>query len=130
MRLRRYRTEDLPILARLFGETVRQVNCRDYTLPQVEAWAAGEADLLTRDSWFQRLYTLVAEAGGRIVGYGNVEDTGYLDHLFVRWDCQGQGIAAALCDALEATAGNWGWTPSLSTPPRPPCPSSSAGAMR
>ena len=50
MRLRRYRTEDLPILARLFGETVRQVNCRDYTLPQVEAWAAGEADLLTRDS--------------------------------------------------------------------------------
>lgn len=96
MRLRRYRTEDLPILARLFGETVRQVNCRDYTLPQVEAWAAGEADLLTRDSWFQRLYTLVAEAGGRIVGYGNVEDTGYLDHLFVRWDCQGQGIAAAL----------------------------------
>ena len=29
MRLRRYRTEDLPILARLIGETVRQVNCRD-----------------------------------------------------------------------------------------------------
>ena len=100
MRLRRYRTEDLPILARLFGETVRQVNCRDYTLPQVEAWAAGEADLLTRDSWFQRLYTLVAEAGGRIVGYGNVEDTGYLDHLFVRWDCQGQGIGTALYRAL------------------------------
>ena len=67
MRLRRYRTEDLPILARLFGETVRQVNCRDYTLPQVEAWAAGEADLLTRDSWFQRLYTLVAEADGLVL---------------------------------------------------------------
>ena len=66
MRLRRYRTEDLPILARLFGETVRQVNCRDYTLPQVEAWAAGEADLLARDSWFQRLYTLVAEADGLV----------------------------------------------------------------
>ena len=96
----------------------------------MEAWAAGEADLLTRDSWFQRLYTLVAEAGGRIVGYGNVEDTGYLDHLFVRWDCQGQGIAAALCDALEAHCRELGWTPSLSTPPRPPCPSSSAGAMR
>ena len=107
MRLRRYRTEDLPILARLFGETVRQVNCRDYTLPQVEAWAAGEADLLTRDSWFQRLYTLVAEAGGRIVGYGNVEDTGYLDHLFVRWDCQGQGIGTALLEAVLALADNW-----------------------
>ena len=107
MRLRRYRTEALPILARLFGETVRQVNCRDYTLPQVEAWAAGEADLLTRDSWFQRLYTLVAEAGGRIVGYGNVEDTGYLDHLFVRWDCQGQGIGTALLEAVLDLADNW-----------------------
>ena len=107
MRLRRYRTEDLPILARLFGETVRQVNCRDYTLSQVEAWAAGEADLLTRDSWFQRLYTLVAEAGGRIVGYGNVEDTGYLDHLFVRWDCQGQGIGTALLEAVLDLADNW-----------------------
>lgn len=130
MRLRRYRTEDLPILARLFGETVRQVNCRDYTLPQVEAWAAGEADLLARDSWFQRLYTLVAEAGGRIVGYGNVEDTGYLDHLFVRWDCQGQASPQPCVTRWRPTAGNWGWTPSLSTPPRPPCPSSSAGAMR
>ena len=89
-------------ISRLFGETVRRVNIRDYTLAQAEAWAAGEADLLTRDDWFRRLYTLVAEADGQIAGYGNVDDTGYLDHLFVRWDCQGQGIAAALCDALEA----------------------------
>ena len=102
MNLRRYRTEDLPVLVRLFGETVRRVNSRDYAPPQVQAWAAGEADLLTRDSWFQRLYTLVAEADGRIVGYGNVDDTGYLDHLFVRWDCQGRGVATAICDALEA----------------------------
>ncbi len=64
MRLRRYRTEDLPALARLFGETVRRVNYRDYTPAQVEAWAAGEADLLTRDNWFRRLYTLVAETTG------------------------------------------------------------------
>ena len=101
MDLRRYRTEDLPALSRLFGETVRRVNIRDYTPAQVEAWAAGEADLLTRDDWFRRLYTLVAEIDGQIAGYGNVDGTGYLDHLFVRWDCQGRGIATALCDALE-----------------------------
>ena len=102
MELRRYRSEDLPALARLFGETVRRVNIRDYTRAQTEAWAAGEADLLARDDWFRRLYTLVAVVDGRIAGYGNVDDTGYLDHLFVRWDCQGQGVATALCDALEA----------------------------
>ena len=102
MELRRYRSEDLPALARLFGETVRRVNIRDYTRAQAEVWAAGEADLLARDDWFRRLYTLVAVVDGRIAGYGNVDDTGYLDHLFVRWDCQGQGVATALCDALEA----------------------------
>ena len=101
MELRRYRAEDLPILAHLFGETVRRVNSRDYAPPQVQAWAAGEADLPARDDWFRRLYTLVAETDGQIAGYGNVDDTGYLDHLFVRWDCQGRGIATAICDALE-----------------------------
>ena len=102
MNLRRYRTEDLPALARLFGETVRRVNIRDYTPAQAEAWAAGEADLLTRGDWFRRLYTLVAETDGQIAGYGNVDAAGYLDHLFARWDCQGQGVATAICDALEA----------------------------
>ena len=101
MNLRRYRTGDLPALSRLFGETVRRVNIRDYTPAQAEDWAAGEADLLTRDDWFRRLYTLVAEIDGQIAGYGNVDGTGYLDHLFVRWDCQGRGVATALCDALE-----------------------------
>ena len=42
MDLRRYRAEDLPALSRLFGETVRRVNIRDYTPAQAEAWAAGE----------------------------------------------------------------------------------------
>ena len=101
MNLRRYRSEDLPALSRLFGETVRRVNIRDYTPAQVEAWSAGQADLLARDGWFRRLHTLVAEADGRIAGYGNVDGTGYLDHLFVRWDCQGRGVATAICDALE-----------------------------
>ena len=77
------------------------MNIRDYTPAQAEAWAAGEADLLTRDDWFRRLYTLVAEIDGQIAGYGNVDGTGYLDHLFVRWDCQGRGVATVLCDALE-----------------------------
>ena len=99
--IRPYRSADLPALARLFGETVRRVNSRDYTPAETEAWAAGERELLERDGWFRRLYTLAAEEDGQILGYGSVDGTGYLDHLFVRWDCQRRGIAAALCDALE-----------------------------
>ena len=105
MNLRRYRTEDLPVLVRLFGETVRRVNIRDYTPAQAEAWAAGEADLLTQDDWFRRLYTLVAEADGRIVGFADRDGSGYLDRLYVHKDYQGCGIATTLCDYLEKDAG-------------------------
>ncbi len=47
-------------------------------------------------------YTLVAEKNGMVVGFGDMDRTGYLDRLYVHRDCQGQGIATALCDRLEA----------------------------
>lgn len=39
---------------------------------------------------------------GLIVGFGDIDDTGYLDRLFVHRDYRGQKIAAVLCDRLEA----------------------------
>ena len=49
MEIRRHQSGDLAELACLFGETVRSVCAGDYTAGQIEAWAAGEADLLERD---------------------------------------------------------------------------------
>ena len=45
--------------------------------------------------------TLVAEENG-ILGFGDIDETGYFDRLYVRGDAQGRGVATALCDALEA----------------------------
>lgn len=102
MEIRRYQSEDLAELVRLFGETVRTICRRDYTVGQVEAWAASEAELLQRDKWFHTLYTLVAAGeDGHLLGYGNVDDTGYLDHLFVHRDHQREGVASRICSALE-----------------------------
>ena len=36
-----------------------------------------------------------------LLGFGDMDGTGYLDRLYVHKDRQGQGIATALCDALE-----------------------------
>lgn len=36
-----------------------------------------------------------------IVGFGNIDNTGYLDRLFVHTDYQGKGIATAICNQLE-----------------------------
>ena len=101
MFLRPYHPDDLEELLTLFYETVHTVNAADYTPRQLDAWAPAAPD---RGRWQRTLAAhtaLVAVEEGRIVGFGDIDATGYLDHLFVRWDCQGRGVATAICDALE-----------------------------
>ncbi len=58
------------------------------------------------EKWNQSLlehYTLIAVESNRIVGFGDIDKTGYLDRLYIHKDYQRKGIAAALCDRLEQT---------------------------
>ena len=101
-----YRPGDLEGLIRLFYETVHTVNPRDYTKEQVDAWAPSPEGV-DREAWGQSLaahYTLVARRGGEIVGFGDMDPTGYLDRLYVHKDFQGRGVASALAEALEGYA--------------------------
>ena len=100
--LREYRPEDLGEMAALFYDTVHTVNARDYTDEQLDAWATGQVDEAAWDSSFRAHFTLVAVEEGRIVGFGDMDESGYLDRLYVHRDRQGEGIASALCDALES----------------------------
>ena len=102
MLLRAYRPEDCPALAQLFYDTVHAVNARDYAPAQLDAWATGTVDLCAWNASFLAHRTLVAQLEGQIVGFGDIDETGYFDRLYVRGDAQGRGVATALCDALEA----------------------------
>lgn len=107
MILREYRPADCPQLADLFYHTVHTVNTKDYTEEQVNAWAAGQVDLEAWDRSFREHYTVVAEENGLLVGFGDIDQTGYLDRLYVHKDFQGRGIATAVCNQLEqAVAGS------------------------
>lgn len=77
------------------------VNANDYTPEQLNAWADGHVDLREWDSSFSKHYTLVAEKNSMIVGFGDIDNSGYLDKLFVHKDYQHKGIASAICDKLE-----------------------------
>lgn len=102
MLLRPYTPADLDELLALFYETVHTVNARDYTPPQLDAWAPWEVDRARWDSTLQAHTSLVAVEAGQIIGFGDIDTTGYLDRLYVHKDHQRQGVATALCDALEA----------------------------
>lgn len=105
MEIRRYQADDLQQVVRLFFETVHAVNGKDYSEEQLYAWAPEAADLSVWDASLRSHLTYVVAVGGRIVGFGDIDGTGYLDRLFVHKDFQRQGIATLLCDRLESGVG-------------------------
>ena len=102
MLIREYISSDCERLAELFFQTIHTVNAKDYTQEQLNVWAIGNVDLSIWNNSFLEHYTLVALENNAIVGFGDIDNTGYLDRLFVHKDYQSQGIATALCDRLEA----------------------------
>lgn len=101
MLYRAYQSSDLEELTALFYDTVHRVNAKDYTQAQLDAWATGQVDLDAWDRSLQAHVSIVAVEGQVIVGFGDMEPTGYLDRLYVHADYQGQGIASGICVRLE-----------------------------
>lgn len=101
MQIRQYKSADCKQLAELFYQTVHYINSKDYSEEQVNAWATGNIDLQEWDKSFLNHYTVVAVKNDIIVGFGDIDESGYLDRLYVHKDYQRQGIASAICDALE-----------------------------
>lgn len=100
MIVRKYKETDCRETAALFYETVHNVNRRDYSRRQCEAWAPEKRNLTAWNERFLRHFSFVAVEDGKIIGFGDIDDDGYLDRLFVHKDHQRREAASALC-------GNW-----------------------
>lgn len=101
MEIRKYQTSDCEELTRLFYNTVHIINAKDYTEEQLNVWASGEVDLEKWNQSLQEHFSVVMVDNGVIVGFGDIDRTGYLDRLFVHADYQRKGIATAICEQLE-----------------------------
>ena len=88
MLLRSYSEKDLKEILALFYDAVHLVAAKDYSPAQLDAWAPRLPD---EERWRNSLsahYALVAEEGGKIVGFGDIDGTGYLDRLYAAADFQ------------------------------------------
>lgn len=101
MLIREYQTSDCKEITELFYNTVHTVNANDYTKEQLSVWATGQVDLEKWNESLQEHFSVVVVDDEIIVGFGNIDNTGYLDRLFVYTDYQGKGIATAICNQLE-----------------------------
>lgn len=104
--LRPYRASDSAPLLDLFQETIRRVNCRDYTPAQMAAWTSG----IELPAWTAKLesrWCVVAEMeGGELGGFVDLETalasevTGvHLDRFYVSANHQRRSIGRALLAA-------------------------------
>ena len=101
MQLRPYSPLDGPDLMRLFYDTIHTICAADYSPAQLDAWAPEDRNATAWDAALRSRTTLVAEEDGQILGFGSIGPDGYLDLLYVHRNYQRQGVAAALCVALE-----------------------------
>jgi putative acetyltransferase len=98
--IRKYQQGDEFELRELFFNTIRNVNIKDYSESQVQAWAP---DIYDKSAWSERISSInpfVAVLGSEIVGYADVQNDGYIDHFFCHWNHQGKGIGKALMQVL------------------------------
>jgi putative acetyltransferase len=117
--LRRGTLNDAVAVARLFRDTVRSVNRKDYSDAHIDAWAPYEVDL---DHWRQAIensHFLVAVSGGMVVGFCNLDGKDYVDQLYVHKDLLRKRIATRLLEEVEREAKRRGaqrlWTQSSIT---------------
>lgn len=102
--VRPYKFRDCKEIVKLFYDTVHAVNLKDYSSAQLDVWAPEEIDMDVWDKSLSNNHTVVVEINGLIAGFGDMNDTGYLDRLFVHKDFQGQGIATIIANELEKYA--------------------------
>lgn len=104
MYLRTYGYTDCQDIVTLFKETVYKINSQDYTKEQCDAWTKSGDDLKRWQRILQNHYCVVVVEKGMIIGFGDIDESGYLDHLYVHYAFQRQKVATLICDHLERRA--------------------------
>lgn len=101
MIIREYLEKDCEEITELFYNTIHIVNAKDYTKEELDAWATKDIDLKKWKKLLKKHYSIVAIDDEIIVGFGDIDENGYLDHLFVHANYQRKGIGTAICKKLE-----------------------------
>ena len=77
--IRLFQKQDAEQIAKLFHQTVREVNINDYSINQVKAWAPDDINFRDWVSVCSEKFTYVADDKGIIAGYGELESDGHID---------------------------------------------------
>ncbi|WP_200865470.1 GNAT family N-acetyltransferase [Serratia fonticola] len=115
MKIRPFKKSDATALATIFHTSVHKAAIKDYSHEQVMVWSPAKPAPETYLQKAQDRIIFVAEDdSGQIIGYGDLELNGHIDHLYTHPDWVGTGVGTAVYQALEAAARKRGWCYCLS----------------
>jgi putative acetyltransferase len=103
--IRKYKVADAKELANIYYHTIHNINIRDYSEEQVNAWAP--ASCLELEGWkkkWEKLPPIVAIIDGQVVGFAEFEDNGHIDCFYIHHQFQGKGVGSALIREIEQQA--------------------------
>ncbi len=104
MRIREHSQADIPEISRLFFNTARAINSRDYSPLQIEAWVP---EVPPDSFWLQRFKNrrvFVAEERSEVIGFAEFLKNGQIDCFYVHHRRQRKGVGRALMERIEITA--------------------------
>jgi putative acetyltransferase len=80
----------------VFLRAVRETAIAHYSPEQIEAWAADSGDLKSWAAARAAAHTFLAIIEDQVAGFTDVDDSGYIDMLFVHPNFGRHGVASAL----------------------------------
>jgi putative acetyltransferase len=104
MKIRLFAPQDAEQVAQLFHETVREINIRDYSNNQVQAWAPDNIYFRDWAKICSQRFTYVADDQGVIAGFGELESNGHIDCFYCHKNYLRMGVGSQLYSAIEAKA--------------------------
>ncbi len=83
---------------------MHNVNIKDYSQSQINAWAPENYDLKQWSERLSRTNPFVAESNGQLVGFAELESNGHIDGFYCDQHWQGKGVGSALLKTIEIEA--------------------------
>lgn len=102
--LRPFLIADTMALRDLYAQSIEELTADDYDDDQRLAWAATAADAEAFANRLGSMTTLVVQVEGEYAGFASLKDNTVFDMLYIHPYFAGQGVGAALADAIERLA--------------------------
>lgn len=102
--LRPFLPADTMALRELFAQSIEELTAEDYDEDQRVAWASVAVDAEAFAERLGSMVTLVVQVDGEYAGFASLKDNNIFEMLYVHPYHAGQGVGAALADAIERLA--------------------------